>query len=1658
MYCMKNSGGEYKSREFRLKELIRAQRLSAGPAFLALLGQKYGYRPTPQLILSEIFELIQTALLKSNGRRSRNAHLLDKWYKQDENSIPAVHILQGDTASDLSTWKSERDLLQNVLMFGVELCCKEGSLPPEALKTYFASELENEVKHGLMNGKDDTALVIQRTISDLSNYTSGEQASSFTELEWNEIEEKWQQCEGSRQLLDNLKETVVTRLSDECISNYAVLWRFDSGVHQEFHKDYIDQLCENLTEKLRSQIAQAAATNSARRETRTRLHNEVIAHWRKATERGQDCQGRENELQTLTNYLKSKNSEFFTIYGESGSGKTCVMAKLLIEMDSALPVSTITVARFLGLTQECSDLRDLLSSICEQVLACLDKDTSIIPVDFTDVLKFFSNLLHEIPPSIKLILLLDSLNSLLPDYNAHLLQWLPSVLPSNVKIIVSCQPHAHGMFTRIKTELISQNHDNFIEMIPLGQDKAMLFTLHWLQQENMCVTNSQAEVLKGAFKQCSLPLYVKLVFERVKQWRSFDEVDEDVLGTSCEGYLENFFTELEKEHGPSLVKHAMSYLTASKTGVSDMEMEDLLSLNEEVMEEVFQNQEPVVRRCPPGIWAKLRNDIDPLIKLKAADDHDVYYWMHAIIKTYVEKRYLNCLEHLKATHHTIADFYLGTWHSKPKKYISSSGKEAAMDRKVLSQPLTYTNALGETHYNKRKYDQVPRQLYLANRLDELNAKVMFNYDWLYNKIKALSLQKILADLNLNPGVEATLLEGALRSAQGIVLQNINNMPVELSGRLLPYYHTHSNIRALIDQCDTTGLSHCSLVPMFNYHHVPGSPLQYTFDCVDVVDSLLVTHDERHVLVKSDNSQRIRKFDLLTGETQGDIITSYGRAYLSPDSQHLVIVDNEIEKAIKVHDAISGAFLFQLIPSSHLDAKEQRKYQLGAIALSSDYIAVLVNTETTHMCVASYEQKDFQNVVDLEGKGATISIAPNQKYLLCNVRFTIFAYNMEHMDQVCSTQLEHKMTQLVISPSSNKAFVTDQASHIITVLHLTSDGCTEMVSKIPLQMYLKGNCVNALTLSHDEQMLMVRGEDRIVVYNCQTDQVTVDIRRSENVMKEFRLPKHSKPTEIVYTDAIFSHDDTTIMAGLFRNIQFWDSKTGLPTPTNILAPVGIITQVRQSSFQGQIITVQQDAKSIQVWNLTDYIMDVTSLDRLTSPVDKLILSEDNKTCFAIGAASDEIGVIDMHTGLLTNLLTHESNVKNVTPVSDGSYLFVALDPSKAEHCNKIWSVANRQIIKQFGRSIGLTTSLKNSNTIIHISQVSSDYQAPYSITMFNFSQGMCNETSYDFIINYAISQPLVTADDTYMVLLTADQYIERQAKYRNPSICAFYLKGRYMHSVIGKEELSPFLDTRHIITLVPITHNSTEIIVIYQPVEGNGTYGFACVDLAMGTVLRYSDNFMPPQTNLKSFYLTNDGFRCINSDLGMVFAMNTGQCLATINNKGSQLALLKGGEAVAYYQGAHLIVERLRDNQIFGKCDVHVDICHVMASNDDRTILVGCVDGTVLGFTLVDPETDNVQQIVTTIASRQGALSPCKDKDNRRPSTASTWDHADADHLSANDYSRITKRSKTSRDKEALRNIRPVYRSITAAKTTLRGGNDPRRISTGDERSRACSIM
>jgi NACHT domain- and WD repeat-containing protein len=76
------------------------------------------------------------------------------------------------------------------------------------------------------------------------------------------------------------------------------------------------------------------------------------------------------------------------------------------------------------------------------------------------------------------------------------------------------------------------------------------------------------------------------------------------------------------------VFHALAYITAAKSGLSESELEDLISLDDKVLDDVYQYHLPPTRRIPPLLWTRIRNDLPNYLSEREADGVSVMNWYH----------------------------------------------------------------------------------------------------------------------------------------------------------------------------------------------------------------------------------------------------------------------------------------------------------------------------------------------------------------------------------------------------------------------------------------------------------------------------------------------------------------------------------------------------------------------------------------------------------------------------------------------------------------------------------------------------------------------------------------------------------------------------------------------------------------------------------------------------------------------------------------------------------------------------------------------------------------------------------------------------------------------------------------------------------------------
>ncbi|CAF3244813.1 unnamed protein product, partial [Rotaria sp. Silwood2] len=296
------------------------------------------------------------------------------------------------------------------------------------------------------------------------------------------------------------------------------------------------------------------------------------------------------------------------------------------------PNSLSVIIRFLGVTPSSSDIRRPLISIIEQICTIYHLD---LPSNLDNVKESFENILMQIPKNEHLILLLDAIDQLQIIDLKNLSIWLPTKFPStNFKCIISTisEIEIERITIDIRQQLrnIYNNEIIEIEINSLDQNLAEQVLYYWLEQDQRCLTSIQYEWLKKKFisQHFLTPLFLSLLYDQTLSWHSFDQIPDQAFlairyTSDAIGYLYN---KLGVKHGQVLFRRSMRYLQLSG-GLSEFEIEDILSLDDEVLQSIFVHYLPPFKlfRIPSTLWIRIRNDMHKYLVEKDIDNIPCIY-------------------------------------------------------------------------------------------------------------------------------------------------------------------------------------------------------------------------------------------------------------------------------------------------------------------------------------------------------------------------------------------------------------------------------------------------------------------------------------------------------------------------------------------------------------------------------------------------------------------------------------------------------------------------------------------------------------------------------------------------------------------------------------------------------------------------------------------------------------------------------------------------------------------------------------------------------------------------------------------------------------------------------------------------------------------------
>ena len=797
-----------------------------------------------------------------------------------------------------------------------------------------------------------------------------------------------------------------------------------------------------------------------------------------------------------------------------------------------------------------------------------------------------------------LVIFLDSLDQLSSAYQAHTLTWLPKVLPPHVHLVVSTLPQYAEILDTLKD--IVPNQRNFVKVLPLGPQMGQAVLHDWLKSSGRTLTASQQGVVQRALIKCSLPLYTRLIFEEVCRWKSYTPPMQTQLQDCVTGILNVLFERVERYYGDVFVCHALSYLTASKNGLSDAELEDLLSLDDEVLNDVFIYWLPPVRRIPPLLWPRLHNELSSYITQREANATVVLYWYHRQFIEVANQRYLSNVPHRIYIHSVLVHYYLGTWgggRKKPFRYsaiqvqqLGLPKAESEADRKVPMQPLQFAGeGQKKVRYNLRKLSELPYHLVNSRRVADLKREVLFNYNWLHAKITSMSLHDVLADFRFAAqkdmkDPETSLLENTLRLCGSHVNRNPDTLAFDLLGRLLPYYDIHRNIRVLLQQCDTESLRHSAIVPVFQCFEATKGMLRYILEDHKKTVRDLTFSKSTDELISVSLDGTIGFWDLTSGERTRTIdisdqrLGNHTKLLQSGDGRYLICDSGENNSPVCIFNMKTNQLVYKIGKRS---PNVRRVFSVGNLLCRQKSIINIKSGKVICSLGTFTRSKNF----------VTCGITPNEKFILVGelTHTNMFDLKSSRLQKVFPA--DNLPCMFAITPDSRYAYAgyTEDCLFKVFDIDPNSESFGKVIVDFDAQKEFPevlnsdgprfGKELGEVAISPNNPCHVALNVKRchLVVYN-------VDLLSAK--LLDMREVLRGRLTNKVYLfGTTFNYDGRYVLAGMDRHLYIWDVDSGTVHKTISLHNTHTFP-FAVSHVKNFVVTGSQGNTAIKVWDFDD----------------------------------------------------------------------------------------------------------------------------------------------------------------------------------------------------------------------------------------------------------------------------------------------------------------------------------------------------------------------------------------------------------------------------------------------------------------------------------------
>uniref|UniRef100_W5MTT7 NACHT and WD repeat domain containing 2 n=1 Tax=Lepisosteus oculatus TaxID=7918 RepID=W5MTT7_LEPOC len=1360
----------------RMKLLEECLKTSSGPCFVGLLGEKYGSIRIPGEVESAEFEMI----LDSATEAGLDTRILEECYCRDENAVPPAYYLKpkSEILKNLhnsmesanrnlqndKSWQNIADGIKKVFKTAVSLLQEKGTMKNSQAKRFLCSALEDELDFAL--GKQTPAFLKKcvcyiRKIANFDRHAKLPEMGRYMDTV-TEGEKIMRNQEAYEKLIKLRDEFIPTIVASSNLRVYTSVTHCDMklGYSEDVENHYVEGLCKQFYEDM-VDIIQATVQQNFDTEMDP-LYDEVLQHLSLCKTYATFFEYRCEALSLIHKYIlpsKAGRINPLIVYGGPCTGKTLLLAEVAkqayawLQKEMGPDTDPVVIVRFLGSTEVSSDLHSLLQSICEQIAINYRCLIHFNPPKIQDLRELIVNLMSESSFHRPLIIVLDALEQLSDNDEARKLWWLPVHLPRSVRIIISTLPNKHGILQKLRCLIHDEN--NYIELLQRDRKMCSQVLKHQLLNVKRKVTSGQQIYVNEALGKCTLPMFVNLIYREVMHWRSHKDVDGTSLCRTVHESIEHLFWSLENKLSSRFVFRALGYITIAKAGLSEMELEDILSLDNSVLSDIMVStniKNPL--RITYNLIAKLKEELEGYLIERQVRNVTLLVWANRHLYLIAQKLYLNNEEDVHQMHSLLAEYFLGVWSGGRKKIFhydnhfasldltqrnpnhteKSNTDKSSFDRQTPEQPWVFQCNLLEPDIffvNHRKMTELLYHLTRSGRTDDLMFGVIMNFSWLYTMIKIGQFEKALADIDFaysySQEKELKFLASTLRSIKVKVMKNPSSLSAELQQRLLPVVTSLPKLRHLLLECDKDGPKYCSIVPLHSSMDVTYSPerLPLCSSYMQIVE-ILPTFAPTIIIAALENGS-ISTWDVESHQLLRQIDTAHSVVLgikLTSDEKYLVVATTK--NTLLIYDNHKSCLL------SEVEIKSKHCGIAGGIAFINGF------TLSSNHALAWLEASKDVNVIDL-----------------------LYGWPLYQF------HCWYEVTCVQCSPDGIYAFC-GQYLNTTSIFHL---GSGEKLATVTSE-FSGGFVKSLLILDTIQEMVMIDNEGSLSVWN--TEEITnpqiiedYDCRGEDNEVVSIELSEDqsailickARSIEVLDTSlwkmaekfkaklserfisAVLSKSAECIVASMENtsSIFVWRRDSG-QCMASLLEISGSIVKLIKSNHHNLLLSVTTSGV-VSIWDI-DIITAMSNIDKTGKPIQNLLLSGRDEFIFTLDG-SESVHKWNFSTGFIENVFKHEGNVENCVLTTSGDLMVTSDD-----RCNQyVWHTSTGEnIFRINGQKISQLLITHNDQFVVSLCE-----QNASRVWRLATGHKVCN-------ILVALQNAFITTANTFLIGMTKNKLL------------------------------------------------------------------------------------------------------------------------------------------------------------------------------------------------------------------------------------------------------------------------------------------------------------